>query len=173
MATMTIYASSVTGAAWTNPNYAAGPPLTNYATEAIPAGNSDTLTAAFAATAVPGTITAVAAVVTARSTVGSSDTEMTADGAPMTYLETTEVPITTFTAITSTASASAASYATLRTAIIAGTYALDLTFSTTAGATIDAKGIGLIITFIQFDDPASPGDADVGLAKAVRITHLE
>jgi hypothetical protein len=146
MATVTLYATTVTGALWTTPENAQGAPTSGndapYATDAIGGGGTSALTAAFAAYTVPGTITAFSAVITARS--NQTDTEAVFSHADLTFGSVNTAPQTNFGLVSDSATFNAAA---IKAAIASGLSGLACTFTAGAAATVDAKGLGITVTY--------------------------
>lgn len=146
MAVHTIYATLVESAEFADAADAQGEPAAGasapYATRAIAGAGTAALSATFAALAVHGTITAVAAILTCRST--QADTELVFSRSGLTFIAALPVAQTNFALASDGASFSAA---TLKADLAAGLSGLVATFTAGAGATVDAKGFGLIITY--------------------------
>lgn len=162
MAFVDLYCNSVTGAAWTTPENAQGAPSSAndapYATDAIAAAGNSALTGSFAAYTIPGTITEVNCLFTCRSTVASPDTVMVPAISGITVNDDVFAPITNFA--TAPAQADVADPEAFKASIAAGLTGYTLTAFTTAGATVDVKGMGLRVYYTPTAmDPAfgSPG----------------
>jgi hypothetical protein len=170
MPSITIYSNAVTSGEFADASDAQGSPASGdsapYATTAIGVGGTATLDGAFAATAIPGTITAIAAVITARSLVGASNVEVSFSSPVATF--SLAVGLTGTFAV---ATDSGLFADTLKTAIVAGTFTLDALFSASLADTVDAKGLGIIVTYTD-DDIGNPGSTDLGTKRAVRMTHF-
>lgn len=175
MATMTIYCDVVTGASFTNPENAQGSPSAGnaapFATGVIV--GPLVLTGSFAGVVVPGTVAAVSATMTARASLTNNiSIEAALSGVTFGVGNTYTVQATNFA--TGIISGTVADPGAMKSALATGITGYTLTAVQDLGTpTIEIKGMGLVITYTPFEDPASPGDADVGLAKAVLITHLE
>jgi hypothetical protein len=160
MATLPLYAVTVTSSEFADPEDAQGAPASGdsapYATTAILAAGTAALSGAFAATPIPGTITAIEAVITARSLVGTGNTEVTYSS-PVATFSATDPLASGFAVISDTGSFVAA---TLKAAIVAGTFTLDMLFTASLADTVDAKGMGIVVTYTPFDDPVSGDSSD-------------
>jgi hypothetical protein len=147
MAVLTIYSNAVTSSEFADASDAQGAPASGdsapYATKAIAAAGTATLTGAFAATPIPGTITGISAILTCRSTDAAS-TELLFTLAGVTFPSVLG-PQAAFA--TQADSGSGFNAATLKAAIVAGLSGLAAAFSSGAGGTVDAKGLGIIVTY--------------------------